>query len=660
MKTLKLFIIILLIPFHNLVVGQSDSEVLLTIDEREITKKEFLRIYQKNQQNIQSGEQTNVEDYLDLFIHFKLKVIEAENRKLDTLPSIKKELSKYKDELAKPYLIDQKVLDSLMRQAYQRSQKEVRASHILISMPRPAAYPDTLRTYEKINSIRERIIKKDESFNEVARATSDDPSVKSNGGDLGYFSALQMVYSFENRAYNMSNNQISQPFRTRFGYHLLKKTGEREARGKVKVAHIMLIAPPSMTEEKRQEKKDQINQIYHQLKQGAPFEKLAREYSDDKSSAQQGGELPWFGTGRMVPAFEEAAFSLDDKGDYTQPVKTPIGWHIIKLLERKTLGTFTEEKKELKRKIANNPRYQITQDALIEQLKKDYGFTRKKENFYNLYQFIDRDKNQIQWDRLRAHTDNDILFTLEDAQYTTAGFIDFLEDLPRDLDGKYRGQYLLDTAYSRFEDNKIIEYEKQRLPKKYPEYKYILKEYHDGILLFEIMDRHIWSRASEDTTGLKRYHHNHRNQYMWGERFKGKIYLCDDKNTLEKVRKMKKGGLFRKKYSDQELLNELNSEDHQQVKINEGIFLKGENPIIDHHAWNIDSPQNQKEQQRPYLVKGKKLSPQPKSLEEARGSVLADYQNHLEEQWLEQLKEKYSVKVNEQVLEEIKQNQGSK
>jgi len=660
MKTLKLFIIILLIPFHNLVVGQSDSEVLLTIDEREITKKEFLRIYQKNQQNIQSGEQTNVEDYLDLFIHFKLKVIEAENRKLDTLPSIKKELSKYKDELAKPYLIDQKVLDSLMRQAYQRSQKEVRASHILISMPRPAAYPDTLRTYEKINSIRERIIKKDESFNEVARATSDDPSVKSNGGDLGYFSALQMVYSFENRAYNMSNNQISQPFRTRFGYHLLKKTGEREARGKVKVAHIMLIAPPSMTEEKRQEKKDQINQIYHQLKQGAPFEKLAREYSDDKSSAQQGGELPWFGTGRMVPAFEEAAFSLDDKGDYTQPVKTPIGWHIIKLLERKTLGTFTEEKKELKRKIANNPRYQITQDALIEQLKKDYGFTRKKENFYNLYQFIDRDKNQIQWDRLRANTDNDILFTLEDAQYTTAGFIDFLEDLPRDLDGKYRGQYLLDTAYSRFEDNKIIEYEKQRLPEKYPEYKYILKEYHDGILLFEIMDRHIWSRASEDTTGLKRYHHNHRNQYMWGERFKGKIYLCDDKNTLEKVRKMKKGGLFRKKYSDQELLNELNSEDHQQVKINEGIFLKGENPIIDHHAWNIDSPQNQKEQQRPYLVKGKKLSPQPKSLEEARGSVLADYQNHLEEQWLEQLKEKYSVKVNEQVLEEIKQNQGSK
>jgi len=660
MKTLKLFIIILLIPFHNLVVGQSDSEVLLTIDEREITKKEFLRIYQKNQQNIQSGEQTNVEDYLDLFIHFKLKVIEAENRKLDTLPSIKKELSKYKDELAKPYLIDQKVLDSLMRQAYQRSQKEVRASHILISMPRPAAYPDTLRTYEKINSIRERIIKKDESFNEVARATSDDPSVKSNGGDLGYFSALQMVYSFENRAYNMSNNQISQPFRTRFGYHLLKKTGEREARGKVKVAHIMLIAPPSMTEEKRQEKKDQINQIYHQLKQGAPFEKLAREYSDDKSSAQQGGELPWFGTGRMVPAFEEAAFSLDDKGDYTQPVKTPIGWHIIKLLERKTLGTFTEEKKELKRKIANNPRYQITQDALIEQLKKNYGFTRKKENFYNLYQFIDRDKNQIQWDRLRANTDNDILFTLEDAQYTTAGFIDFLEDLPRDLDGKYRGQYLLDTAYSRFEDNKIIEYEKQRLPEKYPEYKYILKEYHDGILLFEIMDRHIWSRASEDTTGLKRYHHNHRNQYMWGERFKGKIYLCDDKNTLEKVRKMKKGGLFRKKYSDQELLNELNSEDHQQVKINEGIFLKGENPIIDHHAWNIDSPQNQKEQQRPYLVKGKKLSPQPKSLEEARGSVLADYQNHLEEQWLEQLKEKYSVKVNEQVLEEIKQNQGSK
>ena len=659
MKTLKLLFVILLIPFQNLVLGQSDSEVLLTIDEREITKKEFLRIYEKNQQNMQSGEQTSVEDYLDLFIHFKLKVIEAKNRKLDTLPPIKKELAKYKDELARPYLIDQKVLDSLIRQAYQRSQKEVRASHILISMPRPAAYPDTLSTYEKINSIRKRIIKKDESFNEVARATSDDPSVKSNGGDLGYFTALQMVYPFENRAYNMELNQISRPFRTRFGYHLLKKTGEREARGKVKVAHIMLIAPSSMPREKRDEKKEQINNIYHQLKQGASFDKLAKKYSDDKSSAQQGGELPWFGVGRMVPAFEEAAFSLDGQGDYTKPVKTPIGWHIIKLLDKKTLSTFREEKQELKRKIANNPRYEITQDTLIKQLKKDYGFTRKKENFYNLYRFIDQEKHQIQWDRLRANTGNNILFTLGDAQYTTSDFIPFLENLPKDLDGNFRGQYLLDTAYSRFEENTIIEYEKERLQEKYPEYKYILKEYHDGILLFEIMDRRVWSRASEDTTGLKRYYQNHKNQYMWGERFKGKIYICNDKNTLEKVRKMKKGGLFRKKYSDREVLSELNEEGNQRVKIEEGIFRKGENNVVDHCAWDKGTWQDLGEEHF-YMVRGEKIPAQPKTLEEARGSVLADYQNHLEKQWLEQLKEKYPVQVNQQVLDEIIQNQGPK
>ena len=659
MKTLKLFFVILLVALFNLALGQSDSEVLLTIDDREITKKEFLRIYEKNQQNIQSGEQTHVEDYLDLFIHFKLKVIEAENRKLDTLPSIEKELSKYRDELARPYLIDQKVLDSLVRQAYERSQKEMRASHLLISMPRPAAYKDTVRSYEKIQSIRHRIIKKDESFNEVARATSDDPSVKSNGGDLGYFTALQMVYPFENRAYNMDINQISHPFRTRFGYHLLKKTGEREARGKVKVAHIMLIAPQTMPEEKKEEKKDQINEIYHKLKQGASFETLAKKHSDDKSSAQQGGELPWFGVGRMVPSFEEAAFSLGEKGEYTKPVKTPIGWHIIKLLDRKTLGTFQEEKSELKRKITNNPRHQITQDALIKQLKNEYDFARKRENFYNLYQFVDQEKSQLQWDRLRANNGNNILFTIEETQHTTSDFIRFLENLPKDLDGKFRGQYLLDTAYSRFEKNQIIEYEKERLPEKYPEYKYILKEYHDGILLFEIMDRQIWSRASEDTTGLKRYYQDHQNQYMWGERFKGKIYLCDDRNTLDKVRKMKKGGLFRKKYSDREVLDELNSDNNQQVEINQGIFLKGENPIIDHYAWNKGTQEDLKDK-RPYLVKGKKLPPQPKSLEEARGSVLADYQNYLEKQWLKQLKEKYSVQVNQQVFEEIIQNQGSK
>jgi len=654
MKNSLVILILMLLPFQNILLGQ-DNNILLTIDDHQISRQEFVRIYNKNQQNLQSGEKADVEEYLELFINFKLKVTEAENRGLDTLPSIKQEMEKYRNELAKPYLIDQPTLDKLLKEAYQRTQKEVRASHILIRMPRPTAYEDTLHAYEKIQGIRERITQKDEGFAAVARATSDDPSVKSNGGDLGYFTALQMVYPFENKAYKMKKGQVSQPFRTRYGYHLIKKTGERQAKGRIKVAHIMLVASQSMPEEKRNEKKDQINELYHRLKQGEAFEKLAEKYSEDKSSAPQGGELPWFGVGRMVPAFEKAAFSLEQKGQYTRPVKTPIGWHIIKLLDRKKPGSFEEEKTELKRKITNSPRYEISQDSLLAELKKEYALTEKKGNFFDLYQFVDQENHRLKQDQMKSSMQNNVLFSLKDQTYTTHDLVRFINELPRDLKGNFRGQYLLDTAYSRFIDQKIIEYEKERLPEKHPEYKYILKEYHDGILLFEIMDRQVWTKASEDTAGMKQYFENHRNNYMWGERFKGKIYLCDDQQTLEKVKKMKKGGLFRKKYDDEELLEELNSENQKQVEIKEGKYHKGENPIIDLYAWDIGSKQ-QLNEKRPFLVKGEKLSPQTKSFDEARGAVLADYQNHLEKQWLNQLKEKYTVEVNENVLSEIKKN----
>lgn len=658
MNTFKWLLVLFLFSFQNPAVGQS-SDVLLTIGDHEVSKKEFLHIYNKNQQNIMSGQQTDVEEYLDLFINFKLKVIEARERQLDTIPSVEKELEKYKDELARPYLIDRQVFDRLLKEAYGRSKKEVQASHILVTPSRPADYKDTLRAYKKIQSIRKRILQKKEPFNQVARATSDDPSVKSNGGNLGFFTALQMVYPIENKAYSLKQGEISRAFRTRHGYHLLKKTGEREARGRVKVAHIMLVAPESMPDEKRKQKKEKINEIYHELKGGASFEKLAKKYSDDQSSAQNGGELPWFGVGRMVPSFEKAAFSLEKTGNYSRPVKTPIGWHIIKLLDREQLGSFQEEKPELRRKITQNPRYQITQDSLVRQLKKNYAFTEKRENFLNLYQYIDREAHEVNLDRLRAGVSSDTLFAIEDQLSTTVDFADFLQNLPDDLQGKYRGQYLLDTAYARFRHNQVIEYEKEQLPEKYPEYKYVLKEYQDGILLFEIMDRQVWSKASQDTVGLKKYHSNHKDRYMWGERFRGTLYLCDDQSTLKKVRKMKKGGLFRKKYSDREIKKQLNTSDKKQVEIQKGIFQQGENQIIDHYAWNIGEKSQIKEKE-PYMVRGKKLQPQPKSFQEARGAVLADYQNYLENQWLQQLKDKYKVQVNQDVFREIKQNQASK
>ncbi len=654
MKKITTMIFLLLVSF-SVGISQSQDNILITIDGKDISRNEFMHIYKKNNQNIQSGDKTGIDDYLDMFINFKLKVIEAENLGIDTIPSVKNEIEKYRHELAKPYLVDSQVLQNLLQEAYERSKKEIRASHILIKFPQKISYEDTLLSYEKVLGIRRRIVNKEEPFIEVAKATSDDPSVKNNGGDLGYFSAFRMVYPFENAAYKLDIDEVSNPVRTQFGYHLIKKTDVRDAKGQVKVAHIMLLAPKSMKEEEKIKKKEKINNIYQKLKDGANFAELAKEYSDDKGSASNGGELPWFGTGRMVPAFEEAAFSLDETGEITQPVRTSVGWHIIKLLNKKELGPFEEEKNAIKQKVQNNPRYQVAGDSLISDLKKDYGYSLDSASMLKIHDIVLDEEENYYPNRIQSLKNNKTpLFQFAGKKFTIGDFISFLDNPPRELTNNYKNKYLFDKAYHRYVDNQIIKYEKSLLKEKHKEYKYLVNEYHDGILLFEIMDRKVWTKASEDTTGLKNYYQENKENYKWGERYKGKIYLFDTKDTKEKVQKMKKGGLFRKSYSDEEILNELNINGKQKVKINEKIFRKGENPVIDYHVWNIGTEKDI-DDKKPYWIKGKIVPPTIKTLNEARGEVIADYQNYLEKQWIDELRDKYDIHIKEKVLQTLKE-----
>lgn len=644
------FIIFFSLLFTGSNFAQDQSKVLLTIDGHEITKEEFLRIYNKNNQNLVSGEQTNLQDYLDLFINFKLKVLEAERLRIDTLPSVKNEIQKYREELAKPYLVDESVLDTLVKEAYNRSKKEVKASHILIKFPQKISYHDTAFTYKKANNIRKRIINKKQDFHEVARATSDDPAVKNNAGNIGYFTALQMVYPFETKVYEMETGQVSKPLRVPYGYHIIKKTGERKAKGKVKIAHIMLLAPKSMPEQEKEEQKEKINDLYHQLKRGADFAELARKHSDDKGSARQGGKLPWFGVGRMVPSFEEAAFSIDQVGQITQPIRTSVGWHILKLLDKREIGTFEQSKDLLTQKVTNNPRYQIARDSLIEELKDAYSFHINSGNLKSYRSSVLPKDDSLDLSTVGEITLSDSLIQFDDQYYAVRDFAKYLQQPPRQLANRFEGAYLFDQAFKEFTREKILEFEKEKLPEKYPEYKNITQEYHDGILLFEIMDRKVWAKASEDTTGLKEYFRNNREDYQWSQRFEGKIYFADNQEILKKVKKLKKGGLFRKSYSDKEIKEEFNSHDNQKVEIRKGIYLKGENSMVDNHAWGM----NKKiEERRPYFIIGKKIPPQNKSLEEARGAVLADYQNYLEEQWIKRLRERYTIDVHQKVLNEI-------
>ncbi|MEE4198309.1 MAG: peptidylprolyl isomerase [Bacteroidales bacterium] len=639
-----LFIILLFCFVTN---AQQNPEVLLKIDNETITKEEFLRFYHKNRINLTTGETVPVDEYLELFINFKLKVIEAKNRGLDTTQSFLSEFEGYQKQLARPYLLDQETLDMLVREAYERKQYEVRASHILIRLREDAAPEDTAFAYKKAVKIQDRILR-GEPFSMVAKGVSDDPSVKMNAGDLGYFTVFQMVYPFEDAVYSMDIGDIKGPVRTRFGYHIIRLTDKKEARGEVKVAHIMLVEPGRTPEESRPNPKEFINELYHRIKQGEDFAQLAIKYSDDKGSAAYGGELPWFGVGQMVEVFERAAFALDKNGDISKPVHTNYGWHLIQRIDRKEPKSFAEEKDILRRKVINDQRSLLAQKALIEKLKQEYQFTEHRENLPVVFDSTD---NSWKYNEAYFNPDkeyNKTLFAFNHQQFKVKDFEKFVQN---NKSGNIT-PYHYHNLYHRFVNQHILEYEESRLTRKYPEYKYLLKEYHDGMLLFELMDKEVWTKAITDTTGLKDFYKSHKEDYRWGERWEGTLYYCKNEDVYHKVDKEINGRrLFRRKLTPEELLKKFNR-DEEVLKIETGIFTRGENEIVDQMVWEDPSEKND---QAKLLIQGDKLKPSIKPFAEAKGNVISDYQEYLEKEWIKKLREKYNIKVNQQVLSTINQ-----
>ncbi|NBU90767.1 MAG: peptidylprolyl isomerase, partial [Flavobacteriia bacterium] len=508
--------------------GFSQKEpVVMDINGEKVTKSEFLQIYLKNN-NDPKYDKTSLDDYLELFKKFKLKVAEAEALGYDTIPKLKKELEGYRKQLANPYLIDSASNNSLVLEAYERFKTEVRASHILIRLDPNALPKDTLDAYNRIVALKKRI-EKGEDFSSVAKMKngSEDPSAVNNGGDLGYFTAFQMVYSFEEMAYTTPIGSISDPFRTRFGYHILKVTDKRPSRGTIKVAHIMVAAGKDIAKETTEaaEKK---------------WEDLVTLHSDDANSVKKAGELPAFGSGttqRMVPAFEEAAFLLKKDGDYSRPVKTDYGFHIIKRLELKDVQSFETVKKELQAKVNKDERSKKTQDSFVLKLKKSYNYTFSgNQNLKWFIQNIDSTYYLGKWSTTKLKT-NMVLFKIGGKSYKQKDFVNYLQLNFKGL-RREDASKLIANQYKNFEKASILEFEESKLSDKYPEYKALVKEYHDGIILYEIMSDKVWNKAVKDTTGLKKYFEPNRSKYTWSDRIDATIYECLNKEIAESVNKM--------------------------------------------------------------------------------------------------------------------------
>ena len=512
MRKLVLFYVLLTSSFA---IAQKKDKVLATIDDEKITVTEFKRIYEKNLDAIDNEESKDVEKNLELFINYKLKVKEAYRIELDTLPSYKKEIDTYRTQLSAPYLQDSSFINQLVEDAYYRTKYEIKAKHILIRIPKVATPKDTLDAFNKITNIRKRILA-GEDFEKVAYEVSEDPSArefrgrKGNNGNLGYFSAFKMVYSFENSAYNTKVGEVSEPFRTRFGYHIVKVDTLRLSKGEVEVAHILVKDTTANGENK-------INEVYAKLKKDEDFETLAEQYSDDVGTKSRGGKLRKFGSGVMVKPFEDAAFNIENEGEYSEPFKTRFGWHIVKLIKKYPLKPFNEEKLELEKKIKSSSRAQLSQKAVIQKLEQMYEIT-ENENAKEI--FNKKDLSKIPADSLQK-----TILSINDKKISQKEFVDF---------AKNRRDKATYELFNDFRDQKILIYYKENLEKTEPEFASTFKEYKDGILLFELMQQKIWEKSSKDSIGLKTYFDANKSNYKVEEmdEIKGEV-MNDYQNYLE-------------------------------------------------------------------------------------------------------------------------------
>lgn len=616
------------------------EQALLQIGKEKISAEEFLWMYKKNNLNLPDSLQKSPEEYIDLFVNFKLKVLEAEELGLDTMPGYKKELEGYRKELVAPYLTDSVFDEALIRETYRRMTHEVKASHLLIAIPGGGTPADTLKAWNRSMQLRDSI-RGGANFEELAKKYSADPSAKRNGGLLGYFGAFAMVFPFEEAAFKTPVGSISNPVRSRFGYHLIKVDDYRESQGEILTAHIMAAFRPGMSEVQKATKKAKIDSLYQLLEKGANFAQLAHDNTDDRRSAERGGQLPWFTAGRMVPEYSQAAFKLKQNGDYTLPVRTNYGWHIIKQIDRKLPPSFEEAEADIKEKLQESPeRNTQRKEAFIEKLKTEYGFSSDEtiEQWFWTHEKTVPDSLCSAFAKIADQK----LFQIGEEVIPADSFFTQLQAQNNFRAGTMSAAEMKAT-YEVFKNQTVLKYEERQLPKKYPEYRNLLREYHDGLLLFEISEQKVWSKAMTDTVGLKHFFEQNKTTYQLGKHFEGAVITCASEEVKSTLQQHLASGIA---------IDSL-PEATQSIsfQIEKGIYLPGDNPSVDFYIFKTQPKATINFEK--ILVHGTVKAAAQQPFEEVRGQCMADYQTELEKQWIVALREKFAVKVNKSVLRKI-------
>lgn len=635
--------------------------VLFTYSGIPVTKSEFIQVYEKlNGQDTALYSPKSVDDYLELYTNFKLKVKEAESMGLDTTQSLTNQLAEYRKQLAQNYLYDKQITDKLVAEAYERLSKEVQVSHILIACKEDAAPADTIIAHKKALEAYHRAKAANADFGSIAKEMSEDPSAKENRGDLGFITALQTVYPFETAAYKTPKGTVSKPIRTKFGYHIVKTGEMRPARGKIQVAHIFIPSKATDTPEQQKTAEQRINGVVAELSvPNADFGEIAKRISEDRSSSANGGKLDWFGTGKMFPEFEEAAFALKNKGDVSKPLRTPIGWHIIKLLDKKPIGTFEEVKDEVRRRIEKDSRARVSKMTFINRLKKDYQLQEKPAAKVEFKQWISSDVMRNKWkaEKVGNHSAEMFSIVTTDAKrqkrfYTQNDFAKFVESAQNKIRVSDSAT-AVDKLYEMFVERSLVDLEEGQLDTKHPEFAKLMREFRDGNLLYELMDKKVWKRAIIDSMGLKKFFADNSSKYQWNERAEAAIITCSTQDIAKKyVAIADTANIYT-------LEKNLKNGKVQDAKIEVRTFERGQSPnsptLDAMTTWKkgVSGPIAEKDGKFSVVKIIQVMPAAPKKLEEARGFVIADFQGLLEKNWLTELRAKYPVKIDQAVLKSI-------
>lgn len=632
-----------------------EPNVLFTVNGSPTYSDEFLYVFNKNNLlDSTANLKKEIDEYLELFINFKLKVAEAKGMGMDTTTGYVNELAKYREQLTKPYLTEKDVTQSLVREAYDRLQYEVDASHILVRVDNSSSPADTMRAYRKITEALNKA-RAGQNFGDLAVQYSEEPGIAITKGHLGYFTALQMVYPFENAAFNTEVEKVSDPVRTQFGYHIVKVNDRRPTHGKIQVNHIMRRFTPNMTGEDSARVRNRIFEIHELATSGYDWSQLCKENSEDNNTKDMGGVLAPFGVGERVPeTLLEAAFLLEDSAEISDPLMTQYGWHILQLNQIIPYRSFEEMESELARKIKRDSRSNKSQTALISRLKMENAFLENIDAKTSVFSAADSTTMTGDWIITPDVNLLENLFSVADTSYSINDFVQYVNEHYK-KSGVGHVTVKLQTLYNSLVEEALIEYEKAHLAEKYEDYRFLVNEYEEGILLFDIMEQEVWAKSAKDSTGMLTFFESNLDDYKVKESASIVTFAVESQNDslVQQLTSFLNSYPLDSTYL-RETLKEVVSEEFRPVEIKEldyvnigsasweewmsqglGVYTTESGGISSVHLINAYKPEG------------------PAEFREVRGIVMSDYQDLLDKNWISALRDKYVVEVNKKELKRL-------